>query len=153
MITLRELTKVFGTQTAVGGLSLEIPAGQIVGFLGPNGAGKSTTLKMITGMLKPTSGTAIIAGHDLTTDPMAVKRSVGFVPESGALVAMDSRARAFPAGLTQFIRLRDQTCRTPYCNAPIRHHDHATAHRDGGPRVSGSAAQCRSCAAARHGHL
>ncbi|MFZ9416805.1 MAG: ABC transporter ATP-binding protein [Alphaproteobacteria bacterium] len=85
MITLRELTKVFGAQTAVGGLSLEIPAGQIVGFLGPNGAGKSTTLKMITGMLKPTSGTAIIAGHDLATDPMAVKRSVGFVPESGAL--------------------------------------------------------------------
>jgi ABC-2 type transport system ATP-binding protein len=85
MITLRELTKVFGTQTAVGGLSLEIPAGQIVGFLGPNGAGKSTTLKMITGMLKPTSGTAIIAGHDLATDPMGVKRSVGFVPESGAL--------------------------------------------------------------------
>ena len=54
------------------------------------------------------------------------------VPESGALVAMDSRARAFPAGLTQFIRLRDQTCRTPYCDAPIRHIDHAEPYAKGG---------------------
>lgn len=85
MISLRELTKVFAGKTAVDRLSLEIPGGQIVGFLGPNGAGKSTTLKMLTGMLRPTSGTAVIAGHDLLTDPLAVKRSVGFVPESGAL--------------------------------------------------------------------
>ena len=54
------------------------------------------------------------------------------VPESGALVAMDSRARAFPDGLTQFIRLRDQTCRTPYCDAPIRHIDHAEPHAQHG---------------------
>lgn len=53
-------------------------------------------------------------------------------PDSGALVAMDSRARAFPDGLTQFIRLRDQTCRTPYCDAPIRHIDHAEPHAQGG---------------------
>jgi ABC-2 type transport system ATP-binding protein len=85
MIQLRDLTKVFGPQTAVAGLNLEVPAGQIVGFLGPNGAGKSTTLKMITGMLRPTSGSVTVAGHDLATDPLAVKRSVGFVPESGAL--------------------------------------------------------------------
>lgn len=85
MIALHELTKVFGGKTAVDRLSLEIPGGQIVGFLGPNGAGKSTTLKMLTGMLRPTSGTAVIAGHDLLADPLAVKRSVGFVPESGAL--------------------------------------------------------------------
>ncbi len=85
MISLHELTKVFAGSTAVDRLSLEIPGGQIVGFLGPNGAGKSTTLKMLTGMLRPTSGTAVIAGHDLLTDPLAVKRSVGFVPESGAL--------------------------------------------------------------------
>lgn len=54
------------------------------------------------------------------------------VPESGALVAMDSRARAFPNGLAQFIRLRDHTCRTPYCDAPIRHIDHAEPHARGG---------------------
>jgi hypothetical protein len=54
-------------------------------------------------------------------------------PDSGQLAAMESRARIFPQGLARFIGLRDQTCRTPYCDAPIRHHDHATPDRDGGP--------------------
>ena len=85
VISLHSLTKRFGAQTAVDSISLEIPAGQIVGLLGPNGAGKSTTLKMLTGMLAPTSGTATICGHDLLRDPIGVKRSVGFVPDSGAV--------------------------------------------------------------------
>jgi ABC-2 type transport system ATP-binding protein len=85
MISLQQLTKRFGTQIAVDSLSFEVPAGQIVGFLGPNGAGKSTTLKMLTGMLEPTSGTATICGVDLRRDPIEVKRRVGFVPESGAV--------------------------------------------------------------------
>ena len=85
MISVRSLTKQFGTQTAVDSLTLDIPAGQVVGMLGPNGAGKSTTLKMLTGMLAPTSGTATICGHDLLTDPIGVKRNVGFVPDSGAV--------------------------------------------------------------------
>src|SRR4026208_813673 len=85
MISLQQLTKQFGAQTAVADLTFEIPAGQIVGFLGPNGAGKTTTLKMLTGMLEPTSGTARVCGFDLRTDPIEVKRHVGFVPESGAV--------------------------------------------------------------------
>jgi ABC-2 type transport system ATP-binding protein len=85
MISLQKLTKHFGAQVAVDSLSFEIPAGQIVGFLGPNGAGKSTTLKMLTGMLAPTSGAATICGHDLVREPLEVKRRVGFVPESGAV--------------------------------------------------------------------
>src|SRR5262245_64924554 len=85
MIIVDQLTKQFGAQLAVVESSFEIPAGQIVGFLGPNGAGKSTTLKMLTGMLEPTSGRASICGFDLKTDPMEVKRRVGFVPESGAV--------------------------------------------------------------------
>lgn len=85
MITLDRLTKVFGEQVAVDQLSLDIPRGQIVGFLGPNGAGKSTTLRMLTGMIEPTSGSATIAGYDLATQVMDVKRHVGFVPESGAV--------------------------------------------------------------------
>jgi ABC-2 type transport system ATP-binding protein len=85
MISVQGLTKRFGTQTAVDALSFEIPAGQIVGFLGPNGAGKSTTLKMLTGMLVPTSGTATVCGFDLQREPIEVKRHVGFVPESGAV--------------------------------------------------------------------
>jgi ABC-2 type transport system ATP-binding protein len=85
MISATQLTKIFGAQTAVDKLSFDIPGGQIVGFLGPNGAGKSTTLKMLTGMIEPTGGSATICGHDLRTDLLAVKRNVGFVPESGAV--------------------------------------------------------------------
>lgn len=85
MISLQHLTKHFGAQTAVDAISFEVPAGQILGFLGPNGAGKSTTLKMLTGMLAPTSGTATICGFDLLREPLEVKRRVGFVPESGAV--------------------------------------------------------------------
>ena len=85
MISLQHLTKRFGTQIAVDDLTFEIPAGQIVGFLGPNGAGKSTTLKMLTGMLEPTSGTATLCGFDLRSATLEVKRRVGFVPESGAV--------------------------------------------------------------------
>jgi ABC-2 type transport system ATP-binding protein len=85
MLQLRRLTKVFGSQVAVDSLSCEIPAGQIVGFLGPNGAGKSTTLKMLTGMIEPTEGTATICGLDLRLETLEVKRRIGFVPESGAV--------------------------------------------------------------------
>ena len=85
MIALQNLSKRFGAQTAVDALSFVVPAGQILGFLGPNGAGKSTTLKMLTGMLEPTSGTATICGFDLLRDSLEVKRRVGLVPESGAV--------------------------------------------------------------------
>jgi ABC-2 type transport system ATP-binding protein len=85
MIEVHELTKFFGAQKAVDQLSFDIPAGQIVGFLGPNGAGKSTTLKMLTGMLEPSSGSAKICGFDLQRDTLEVKRRIGFVPESGAV--------------------------------------------------------------------
>src|SRR2546429_1780234 len=85
MVSLHQLTKRFGAQTAVDALSFRVPAGQIVGFLGPNGAGKSTTLKMLTGMLEPSGGAASICGFDLARQPIEVKRCVGFVPESGAV--------------------------------------------------------------------
>lgn len=85
MISLQNLSKRFGSQQVVDALTFEIPAGQIVGFLGPNGAGKSTTLKMLTGMIEPSGGTATICGFDLLRDPLEVKRHVGFVPESGAV--------------------------------------------------------------------
>jgi ABC-2 type transport system ATP-binding protein len=85
MVELDRLSKSFGAQKAVDGLTFEVPAGQIVGFLGPNGAGKTTTLKMLTGMLEPTSGTARVCGFDLRESPIDVKRRIGFVPESGAV--------------------------------------------------------------------
>ena len=85
MISVQQLSKRFGSQLAVDNLSFEIPAGQIVGLLGPNGAGKSTTLKILTGMLEPTSGSATMCGFDLRHDTIEVKKRVGFVPESGAV--------------------------------------------------------------------
>src|SRR3989449_1657393 len=85
VIRLRQLSKRFGKVEAVRGLDLEIPSGQLVGLLGPNGAGKSTTVKMLTGMLPPSAGTAEVFGLDVVRDPVAVKRLVGYVPESGAV--------------------------------------------------------------------
>src|SRR5213594_3944774 len=85
VIRLRQLSKRFGEVEAVCGLDLEIPTGQLVGLLGPNGAGKSTTVKMLTGMLPPSAGTAEVFGIDVVRDPVAVKRLVGYVPESGAV--------------------------------------------------------------------
>lgn len=85
MISIQGLTKRFGAQTAVDALTLEVPPGMIVGLLGPNGAGKTTTLKMVTGMLKPDAGTALICGVDVVTNPLEAKRLLGFVPDSGAV--------------------------------------------------------------------
>jgi ABC-2 type transport system ATP-binding protein len=85
MIALDHITKHFGKQTAVDALSFEVPAGQILGLLGPNGAGKSTTLKILTGMIEPSSGSATVCGYDLRRESIEVKRNVGFVPESGAV--------------------------------------------------------------------
>ncbi len=85
MIELKQMTKRFGDLVAVDGISFSIPEGQICGYLGPNGAGKTTTVKMLTGMMRSTSGTATIAGYDIQKEGLEVKRRVGYVPESGAL--------------------------------------------------------------------
>lgn len=81
MIRLTNLTKRYGSFTAVDQLNLEVPTGQLFGFLGPNGAGKTTTLRMIAGILQPTSGTVEIAGEDITVHPLAAKAKLGFIPD------------------------------------------------------------------------
>jgi ABC-2 type transport system ATP-binding protein len=81
VIAIQDLVKQYGQFTAVDGVSLEVPAGEIHGFLGPNGAGKTTTLRMIAGLLKPTSGRIVVNGHDLTAEPEAAKMSLGFIPD------------------------------------------------------------------------
>ncbi len=86
MVSLQQLTKVFGNQVAVDQLTFDVPGGEILGFLGPNGAGKTTTLRMLTGMTQPSSGTATICGFDLLKEPLEVKRHIGFVPDSGAVL-------------------------------------------------------------------
>src|SRR5207253_483664 len=81
MLEIRHLVKHFGPLKAVDDISFTVPHGEVLGFLGPNGAGKSTTMKMITGFLAPTSGTAIIRGHDIATQPIPAKRCIGYLPE------------------------------------------------------------------------
>jgi ABC-2 type transport system ATP-binding protein len=85
MIVLDRLTKSYGDVVAVDHIDLVIPSGQLVGYLGPNGAGKSTTVKMLTGMIAPTSGRAEIHGLDVQHRSLEVKRLIGYVPESGAV--------------------------------------------------------------------
>jgi len=80
-IDAKALYKNFGNLVAVDGLSFEVGAGEVLGFLGPNGAGKSTTMKMLTGFLAPTSGTAVINGHDIVEDSLAARRCMGYLPE------------------------------------------------------------------------
>lgn len=80
-IVAEGLTRLFGPLVAVDRLLLRVPRGCFYGFLGPNGAGKSTTLKMLTGLLRPTAGRIQILGLDLATDPVGIKRRIGVVPE------------------------------------------------------------------------
>jgi len=81
MILLEGVTKKFGSFTAVEDLNLKVEAGELFGFLGPNGAGKTTTIKMITGLLQPTSGRLKVAGFDLNEHPEEAKRRLGFIPD------------------------------------------------------------------------
>lgn len=81
MIEVEQLSKRFGARLAVDGLSFQVGPGEVLGFLGPNGAGKSTTMKMLTGFLRPSAGTARINGHDIRTAALKAKRELGYLPE------------------------------------------------------------------------
>jgi ABC-2 type transport system ATP-binding protein len=81
MIAVHDLVKKYGAFTAVNGVSLQVDRGEIHGFLGPNGAGKTTTIRMIAGLLKPTSGRILVNGYDLQTSPERAKASLGFIPD------------------------------------------------------------------------
>ena len=85
MIEIKDLHKRFGEITAVDGVTFSVERGEVLGFLGPNGAGKSTTMKMLTGFLHPSAGTAIVGGHDITAEPLAAKRLLGYLPEGAPL--------------------------------------------------------------------
>ena len=84
-IEVHNLTKIYGEQKAVNDISFSLNKGEIVGFLGPNGAGKSTTMKIITGYLKADGGSAKVAGVDVSADPIAVKKKIGYLPEANPL--------------------------------------------------------------------
>ena len=81
MIKTEHLSKRYKTLTAVDDVSFQVVPGEVLGFLGPNGAGKTTTMRMLAGFIAPTAGTASICGHDIQTDPLAAKASLGYLPE------------------------------------------------------------------------
>ena len=85
MIRVSHLTKKYGQTTAVDDISFEVQQGEIVGYLGPNGAGKSTTLKMLVGLLQPTSGEISVAGYNAATELLKLKQRIGYVPEEAQL--------------------------------------------------------------------
>jgi ABC-2 type transport system ATP-binding protein len=97
-IEIKNLTKKFGSVTAVDDVSFEVGKGEVLGFLGPNGAGKSTTMKMVTGFLSPTRGSVLVGGDDITRRPLRVKRRIGYLPE-GAPAYPDMT----PAGFLDFV--------------------------------------------------
>ena len=107
MLEVNNLKKSFGDFEAVKGVSFSVKEGEVLGFLGPNGAGKSTTMRMITGFLPPTSGTAVIDGHDITADPIAAKRALGYLPES----APSYRAMTVRDYLAFVASVRSDACR------------------------------------------
>jgi ABC-2 type transport system ATP-binding protein len=94
MIEIQNLTKEFGPLRVVDSITFTVKKGEVLGFLGPNGAGKSTTMKMLTGFLAPTAGTARVCGHDIEKEPMAAKRKLGYLPE-GAPAYTDMTPAAF----------------------------------------------------------
>ena len=94
MIEVRNLTRLFGETVAVDHASFEVVSGKVVGFLGPNGAGKTTTLRMLTCFLPPTSGEARVDGRDVTVDSLAVRRVIGYLPETVPLYP-EMRVREF----------------------------------------------------------
>jgi len=82
ILSIDRLTQKFGDFTAVDALSMDVGEGEIFGFLGHNGAGKTTTIQMLTTLSRPASGTARVQGHEICTDPMEVRRRIGYVPEN-----------------------------------------------------------------------
>jgi ABC-2 type transport system ATP-binding protein len=84
-IAIEDVRKTYGTADALAGVTLDVRRGEVFGYVGPNGAGKTTTLKILAGLVRPTSGRVRVAGIDVLAEPLAAKARVGYVPESGAL--------------------------------------------------------------------
>ncbi|HHT9131199.1 MAG TPA: ABC transporter ATP-binding protein, partial [Candidatus Tripitaka californicus] len=94
MIQVDHLSKRFGDKTAVDDISFRVHEGEILGFLGPNGAGKSTTMRILTGFLPATSGTARVAGYDVFSDSLNVRKQIGYLPENVPLY-LDMRVNEY----------------------------------------------------------
>ncbi len=109
-IELSNITKLYGEQRAVNGISFSIKTGEVVGFLGPNGAGKSTTMKMLTCYIPPSSGEAKVCGFNVMDDPMEVRKRVGYLPEHNPLY-LDMYVKEFLAFVAGIHKLPNTTAR------------------------------------------
>lgn len=107
-IKVIELSKHFGRQKAVDGISFEAKPGRILGFLGPNGAGKSTTMRMLTGYTAPSSGSASLCGYDTQAQSLELRRIMGYLPENTPLY-MDMYVREFLLFVAETYKLKDAT--------------------------------------------
>lgn len=140
MIELRNIVKRFGDLVAVNDISLTVGRGEFFAVLGPNAAGKTTTIKILTGLIKPTSGAAVVAGYDVQTQPLEVRRRLAYVPDfpflydkltpwefirfTGQMFRMDeSKLEAKATGLVQRFNLE------PYLRKPIEGLSHGTRQR------------------------
>jgi len=110
MINVTHLSKRYGRHTAVNEISFSVGKGKIIGFLGPNGAGKTTTLRMLTGYLPPTSGSAQIAGYDIFRDSLKARRNIGYMPENVPLYD-DMRVREYLRYRAQLKGLKGRNAR------------------------------------------
>jgi len=116
MVAIKGLTKRFGHLLAVDNISLEVSRGAVLGFLGPNGSGKSTTMKMVTGFLTPTSGTAEVCGIDVLEDPIQAQRHIGYLPE-GAPAYGDMTPEAYLRFIADIRRLSGEARRSAISRA------------------------------------
>ena len=110
MIKVSKLSKQYVERTAVNNISFEVESGEIVGFLGPNGAGKTTTIRMLTGYIPPTSGTASIGGHDVFSESIKARQKIGYMPENVPLYD-DMRVREYLRFRAELKGLRGQEAR------------------------------------------
>ena len=85
MISVKNVTKIYGSQKALDDVSFEIGTGKVIGFLGPNGAGKSTMMKILTCFIPQTAGTASVCGYDISEESLEVRKNVGYLPEHNPL--------------------------------------------------------------------
>ena len=119
MIEIDGLVRRFGTLTAVGGISLRVAKGEVLGFLGPNGAGKSTTMKMITGFLAPSEGRISVCGHDVVEEPFEAQSAIGYLPE-GAPAYADMTPAQFLNFIAQVRGLKDDAAAKAVETAVVR---------------------------------
>ena len=107
MIIIEDVVRRFGSFTAVGGISLRVKKGEVLGFLGPNGAGKSTTMKMITGFLAPSEGRISVCGHDIVEEQFEAQTAIGYLPE-GAPAYPDMTPVQFLTFIARIRGLKDE---------------------------------------------